>query len=54
MSAKSKARKAVKKTEVDLSKLGHDIAKGGKAVENELKKGGSDLKKDAKRIRKKI
>jgi hypothetical protein len=46
MSAKSKARNAVKKTEAD-------IVKGGKAVEKEIKKGGSALKRDVKKIRKK-
>jgi hypothetical protein len=46
MSAKSKARSAVKKTEADLSKA-------GKAVENDIKKAGSALKKDAKKLKKK-
>jgi hypothetical protein len=47
MSAKSKATKAVKKTEADLSKV-------GKGAEKEIKKGGSALKADAKKLRKKI
>jgi hypothetical protein len=46
MSAKSKARSAVKKTEADLSKA-------GKAVENDIKKAGSTLKNDAKKLKKK-
>lgn len=38
MSAKSKAKKVVKKTEEDLSKVGKDVEKGGHAVGSELKK----------------
>jgi hypothetical protein len=42
MPAKEKARRIVKKTEVELSK-----------AENEVKKGGRALKKDAGKARKK-
>ena len=38
MSAKSKAKSVVKKTEQDLSKVEKDVVKGGRAVGSELKK----------------
>lgn len=38
MSAKSKTKKVVKKTEEDLSKVEKDVKKGGQKIGSELKK----------------
>ena len=54
MPAKEKAKKALKKTEMEMAKAGKAVERGGRNVEGELKKGGSAIKKDAKKLRRKL